>query len=564
VSHSPDAAESSSDYALGWTAINRLLRQGWSWSGHERNCAFLNLGRHDAPDAHGFADSSAVSGFAFPDDARAVAATDWDGDGDQDLLITNRTGPRLRLLANECRTPAVAPRSCAILLRGQGANTGAIGARVVATAGQSGARPIVRARRAGEGYLSQSSAWIHMPLPDGARSTSITVRWPGGRAEEFTGLAPGGRWILVEGSARARAWTGTRPSSTAALRASSPTPPAPSSTARIVLRAPLPMPTLPLVDPLGERADLFGIAPGGSGRGTGQPLLILLWASWCGPCLDELAALAEASAAGDSGGPMLLALGVEEQGERPAAFARLQELGWKGGLAWAEPMALETLDAIVGSILDRDQRLALPASFVVDAAGRLRALHLGAVAPDDLEHDLALCSTDDAAQLRAATPFFGRWRHAPAGPDLGRFERAFALRGLHEAARQMRLATFDVRSSPARTYLEFGRRAGAGGRWGEAAELFRQAAQAAPESVEAHADLGLALHRLRRFEEAVDAYTLALRLRPLDPDIHFNLGLAFLALGRIEAARAEIEALRSLSADLATELDRLVRKQSGS
>jgi len=75
--------------------INELLDSGASLSGHERNCFFLNTG-----DGR-FATASATSGFDFYDDARAVARSDWDQDGDIDLLFANRTAPRLRFFKNE-------------------------------------------------------------------------------------------------------------------------------------------------------------------------------------------------------------------------------------------------------------------------------------------------------------------------------------------------------------------------------------------------------------------------------------------------------------------------------
>ena len=95
----PDASDEQGQlYQDGWAAISRLSRRGFSWSGHERNCAFLNMG------SAGFADVSAVSGFDFEDDGRALALLDWDLDGDLDLLVGNRSGPRVRFLENRSST----------------------------------------------------------------------------------------------------------------------------------------------------------------------------------------------------------------------------------------------------------------------------------------------------------------------------------------------------------------------------------------------------------------------------------------------------------------------------
>src|SRR6185436_6095483 len=68
VLQSPDgASDPRESYDLGWRAVNRLSRQGWSWNGHERNVAFLNLG------VASFADVSTLSGLDFDDEARAAA-----------------------------------------------------------------------------------------------------------------------------------------------------------------------------------------------------------------------------------------------------------------------------------------------------------------------------------------------------------------------------------------------------------------------------------------------------------------------------------------------------------
>ena len=135
--------EKLSAYLDGWQAVMNLLRSGSSFSGHERNCAFLNCGVQDSVSVPRqskiknqkskiqFADVSAASGLDFDDDARALALVDWDHDGDLDLWLANRTGPRLRLMINQT-VPAGQPsnRFVALKLRGTTSNRDAIGARV--------------------------------------------------------------------------------------------------------------------------------------------------------------------------------------------------------------------------------------------------------------------------------------------------------------------------------------------------------------------------------------------------------------------------------------------------
>ena len=167
-------------YRKAWAAINALIVQGRTLSGRERNCAFLNTGGPQ------FADVSAASGLDFQDDSRAVAIVDWDFDGRQDLWTTNRSGPWLRLLRNQCQTDH---HFLAVKLQGTQCNRDAIGARVEVVLKTDGgeqraegggghfasrisdpaspnipATRLIKTLRAGEGFLSQSSKWIHFGL----------------------------------------------------------------------------------------------------------------------------------------------------------------------------------------------------------------------------------------------------------------------------------------------------------------------------------------------------------------------------------------------------------------
>ena len=179
---------------------------GRSFSGRERNCFFLNTG--DNPAAQGrFANISAVSGLDYPDDGRAVALVDWDHDGDLDMWISNRNAPRLRLMRNEFPT---GNNFLMLRLEGNGKTTNrdAIGARVEVVYENVGSKAphpkSIKTLRAGEGFLAQSSKWIHFGLGDTDAIKMVTVRWPGGELEQFTGIAANHRYRLVQGSGVAK------------------------------------------------------------------------------------------------------------------------------------------------------------------------------------------------------------------------------------------------------------------------------------------------------------------------------------------------------------------------
>lgn len=76
------------------------------------------------------------------------------------------------------------------------------------------------------------------------------------------------------------------------------------------------------------------------------------------------------------------------------------------------------------------------------------------------------------------------------------------------------------------------------GRFPQAAEHFRRAAEADPANAFFHSSLGAAYQALGRHDEAVAAHHEAQRLRPGDPSILNNLGITLVSLGRKEEAVA--------------------------
>ena len=58
-------------YRKAWKALNTMLEEGRSYSGFERNSAFLNLGGEQAA----FGDISGACGLDLIDDGRSIAVT---------------------------------------------------------------------------------------------------------------------------------------------------------------------------------------------------------------------------------------------------------------------------------------------------------------------------------------------------------------------------------------------------------------------------------------------------------------------------------------------------------
>ena len=156
--------------------VSELCRKGFSLAGDQHNRCFLSLGQL------GFANLSAVSGLDLPDDTRAVATTDWDKDGDTDIVMTCRTGPQLRIFCNQLDT---ANEFVSFDLTGTDSNADAIGAQIeVFLAGKN--RPLVKILQAGSGFLSQSSKHIVFGLGPEPEIQKVVVTWPNGHQEKFS------------------------------------------------------------------------------------------------------------------------------------------------------------------------------------------------------------------------------------------------------------------------------------------------------------------------------------------------------------------------------------------
>jgi hypothetical protein len=146
-----------------------------------------------------FADVSAASGpyFSSPHVGRGLACGDVDGDGDEDLVVSNCNQPPA-LLLNQQRGGGAA---LTVTLVGRQSNRAGIGARVTVIAN---GRRQVREVKSGHSYLSQSS----LALLFGVGSTKVVerveVRWPAGTHQVFTEVAVPAR-VAIDESAGLRA-----------------------------------------------------------------------------------------------------------------------------------------------------------------------------------------------------------------------------------------------------------------------------------------------------------------------------------------------------------------------
>ncbi len=91
----------------------------------------------------------------------------------------------------------------------QACNRDAIGARVeVHLKGQD--VPLLKTVRAGDGFLSQSSKWLHFGLGSSSEIARVVIRWPGGKPQTLSGLEPDRWYRVVQGAGKADPWTPPR------------------------------------------------------------------------------------------------------------------------------------------------------------------------------------------------------------------------------------------------------------------------------------------------------------------------------------------------------------------
>ena len=142
----------------------------------------------------GFFEVGAVSGtvFAEPTVGRGAAVSDYDADGDLDILVVSHGGPA-RLLRNDGGN---AGRWLAVRTRGTRDRSG-LGAVVTVTAGGVTQRQQIGSQPS---YLSQHTSAAHFGLGAHALVDEVAVRFPGGREVRRHGVAANQTITIAEES----------------------------------------------------------------------------------------------------------------------------------------------------------------------------------------------------------------------------------------------------------------------------------------------------------------------------------------------------------------------------
>ena len=524
------SAATVQNYRDAWSALSHLIGQGKSFSGNERNCFFLNT--QDGK----FSEAAGAFGVDLNDDSRAVALTDWNFDGALDVWLSNRTAPRVRLLLNQ---PSKSRRWLRIRLQGTESNRDAIGARVTLVAADSD-RQLMRTVRAGDGFLAQSSKWLHFGLGDSVID-HLQISWPSGKKETIRGVRENTHVKIVEGQGRAERWTPPIFSTSAPTgqRELAAAPSGTSTRTWIMGRVPL----------IAHQYDKQGVATSTDDL-LGRPLLINLWSKDCQPCWRELREWANAADEFTSVGCNILALSVDSLTHGRSSES-LHQIRWpfEEGRATAE--FVSGLEIVQRAFIEWQQPLPVPSSFLVDKAGFVAAVYRGAVSVETILQDVRLLGAPPEEQRDAAVPFQGKWASDvfPSDPAplikmldvTGESDKAIAyLQRYIQLGEPRRVGLASAYSALASRLVEMDR-------FAELTPMLPRLRELAPQSHRLHRQLGYHLLRHGQMADALAHLELATKVHPNDAVLLFNAGLA--AVGARNVDRAVTLFRRSVSID---------------
>ena len=159
-------------------------------NGYERNCLFWNRGNRE------FVDIGHLAAVDLIEDGRGVGISDFDRDGDLDIVVQNWLRDS-QLLVNQGRGSQDDAHWLQLHLRGTRGNRNAIGAKIRLVHGD---RVQTREITHGSGYMSTQSLTAHFGLGADTHAERIEITWPGGARSVLVDVEADRRLEVIEGS----------------------------------------------------------------------------------------------------------------------------------------------------------------------------------------------------------------------------------------------------------------------------------------------------------------------------------------------------------------------------
>jgi peroxiredoxin len=318
--------------------MGAIFKEGFSFSGFERDLVAVNLG------AERYLDISGTSGADSISDGRGSVFADFDNDGDLDIFLTAVQREAHFLFRNNVGSENSFLR---VDLLGGRSGRDAYGAvvRVKTSAGT-----LTKVKSGGSGFLSQHDPRLLFGLGDDERAEWVEVTWPGGATLRLEDVPAGSSLRIVEGEEGSERVAEQRFSLVDPLSG------ADTLLAKLELGLGDSFPDLSLTTLDGENVRLGDLVE------PGRRYLVNLWATHCVPCGREMPELQALWPRFREAGIDLLGVSIDiETVDQVPDFVADRGIGYP---------IYTTEEASIPRIFSREEVL-IPISFLLDDRGRV-------------------------------------------------------------------------------------------------------------------------------------------------------------------------------------------------